>query len=124
MAESKSPGSVFDFNGHSEKSPGFIPFQINRLGQASECAPRAAGAQAPKFGIDVATGTRKDETMWPGAANKDPAAMALGRLGEPRAVSLGLLSAPYRSGPSRDWIKVKNPDSPAMIRAREHFARS
>jgi hypothetical protein len=33
------------------------------------------------------------------------------------------LSAPYRSGPSRDRIKVKNPDSPAMIRAREHFAR-
>jgi ATP-dependent DNA ligase len=29
------------------------------------------------------------------------------------------LSAPYRPGPSRDWIKVKNPDSPAMIRARE-----
>jgi bifunctional non-homologous end joining protein LigD len=29
------------------------------------------------------------------------------------------LSAPYRSGPCRDWIKVKNPDSPAMIRARE-----
>jgi bifunctional non-homologous end joining protein LigD len=33
------------------------------------------------------------------------------------------LTAPYKSGPSRDWIKVKNPDSPAMIRAREHFAR-
>ena len=33
------------------------------------------------------------------------------------------LKAPYRSGPSRDWIKVKNPDSPAMIRARDHFAR-
>ena len=29
------------------------------------------------------------------------------------------LSAPYRSGPSKDWIKVKNPDSAAMIRARE-----
>ena len=29
------------------------------------------------------------------------------------------LSAPYRSGPSRDWIKTKNPDSPAMQRARE-----
>jgi hypothetical protein len=29
------------------------------------------------------------------------------------------LSAPNRSGPSRDWLKVKNPDSPAMIRARE-----
>jgi ATP-dependent DNA ligase len=24
----------------------------------------------------------------------------------------------YRSGPSRDWIKVKNPDSAAMRRAR------
>jgi bifunctional non-homologous end joining protein LigD len=29
------------------------------------------------------------------------------------------LSAAYRSGPSRDWIKVKNPNSPAMVRARE-----
>jgi ATP-dependent DNA ligase len=29
------------------------------------------------------------------------------------------LSAPYRSGPSRDWIKVKNPDSPAMVQHRE-----
>jgi bifunctional non-homologous end joining protein LigD len=29
------------------------------------------------------------------------------------------LSAPYRSGPSPDWIKVKNPDSPAMVRHRE-----
>jgi ATP-dependent DNA ligase len=28
------------------------------------------------------------------------------------------LSAPYRSGPSRNWLKVKNPDSPAMQRAR------
>jgi ATP-dependent DNA ligase len=29
------------------------------------------------------------------------------------------LSAPYRSGRSRDWLKGKNPDSPAMIGARE-----
>jgi bifunctional non-homologous end joining protein LigD len=29
------------------------------------------------------------------------------------------LSAPYRSGPSRDWIKVKNLNSPAMMRHRE-----
>jgi bifunctional non-homologous end joining protein LigD len=43
-----------------------------------------------------------------------------------RACKLGLegivskrLSAPYRSGPSRDWLKVKNPDSPAMVRHRE-----
>jgi bifunctional non-homologous end joining protein LigD len=28
------------------------------------------------------------------------------------------LSAPYRSGPSRDWVKVKNPDCAAMQRAR------
>jgi bifunctional non-homologous end joining protein LigD len=33
------------------------------------------------------------------------------------------VTAPYKSGPSRDWIKVKNPDCPAMIRARDHFAR-
>jgi ATP-dependent DNA ligase len=33
------------------------------------------------------------------------------------------LTAPYKSGPSRDWIKVKNPNGPAMIRARDHFAR-
>jgi bifunctional non-homologous end joining protein LigD len=28
------------------------------------------------------------------------------------------LTASYRSGPSRDWLKVKNPASPAMRRAR------
>jgi hypothetical protein len=28
------------------------------------------------------------------------------------------LNAAHRSGPSRDWTKVKNPDSPAMRRAR------
>jgi bifunctional non-homologous end joining protein LigD len=27
------------------------------------------------------------------------------------------LDAPYRSGPSKTWIKVKNPKSPAVIRA-------
>jgi bifunctional non-homologous end joining protein LigD len=43
-----------------------------------------------------------------------------------QACSMGLegivskrLSAPYRSGRSRDWLKVKNPDSPAMVRARD-----
>jgi bifunctional non-homologous end joining protein LigD len=29
------------------------------------------------------------------------------------------LSAPYHSGPSRDWIKTKSPDSPAMRRVRD-----
>jgi ATP-dependent DNA ligase len=29
------------------------------------------------------------------------------------------MTAPYRSCPSRDWIKVKNPNSPAMARHRE-----
>jgi ATP-dependent DNA ligase len=36
-----------------------------------------------------------------------------------RAIVSKRLTTPYRSGPSRDWLKVKNPDSPAMIRARE-----
>jgi ATP-dependent DNA ligase len=33
------------------------------------------------------------------------------------------LSKPYQSGRTGHWLKVKNPDSPAMIRARHHFAR-
>jgi hypothetical protein len=32
----------------------------------------------------------------------------------------GIVSKRLRaSGPSRDWLKVKNPDSPAMVRHRE-----
>jgi ATP-dependent DNA ligase len=44
--------------------------------------------------------------------------MHASRLGLESIVSKQL-SAPYGSGPSRDWLKIKNPDSPAMIRARE-----
>ena len=29
------------------------------------------------------------------------------------------LSSPYRSGRSTDWLKIKNPDSPAIVRHRE-----
>jgi bifunctional non-homologous end joining protein LigD len=29
------------------------------------------------------------------------------------------LNAPYRSGPSKTWIKVKNPKAPAATRAIE-----
>jgi ATP-dependent DNA ligase len=29
------------------------------------------------------------------------------------------LVAPYRSGPCRDWLKAKNPDSPGMVRHLE-----
>jgi ATP-dependent DNA ligase len=29
------------------------------------------------------------------------------------------LSAPYRSGRSNEWLKIKNPNSPAMVRHRE-----
>ena len=29
------------------------------------------------------------------------------------------LTAPYRSGVSKDWLKLKNPGSPTMIRHRE-----
>jgi ATP-dependent DNA ligase len=29
------------------------------------------------------------------------------------------LTAPDRSGPSSDWIKLKNPESPAKLKARD-----
>ena len=32
------------------------------------------------------------------------------------------LSKPYHSGRSGHWLKIKNPDSPAMVRARDYFA--
>jgi len=51
---------------------------------------------------------------------------AAGELVFRQACAMGLecivskrLAAPYRSGPSGDWVKVKNPDSPAMVRHRE-----
>jgi bifunctional non-homologous end joining protein LigD len=51
---------------------------------------------------------------------------AMGALVFRQACAMGLegivskrLTAPYRSEPSRDWLKVQNPDSPAMTRARE-----
>jgi ATP-dependent DNA ligase len=31
------------------------------------------------------------------------------------------LSKPYQSGRSGNWLKIKNPDSPAMVRARNYF---
>jgi bifunctional non-homologous end joining protein LigD len=60
------------------------------------------------------TRTFDDHTDKDGAAIFLPAC----RIGLEGIVSKRL-SAPYRSGTTRDWIKVKNPDSPAMIRARE-----
>ena len=44
-------------------------------------------------------------------------ALALGavRVG----ILLQILSAAYRSGPTRTWIKVKNPDAPAATRAQD-----
>jgi bifunctional non-homologous end joining protein LigD len=32
------------------------------------------------------------------------------------------LTASYQSGPSRHWLKIKNPGSPAIVRARDYFA--
>jgi bifunctional non-homologous end joining protein LigD len=37
----------------------------------------------------------------------------------PEGIVSKRLTSPYRSGRSMDWIKVKNPDSPAMVRHRE-----
>jgi bifunctional non-homologous end joining protein LigD len=51
---------------------------------------------------------------------------AAGELVFRQACAMGLegivskrLAAPYRSGPSGDWIKIKNSDSPAMVRHRQ-----
>jgi bifunctional non-homologous end joining protein LigD len=65
--------------------------------------------QSPPVGIELNAHTDED-----GAAVFAQAC----RMGLEGIVSK-LLSAPYRSGPSRDWIKVKNPDSPAIVRVRE-----
>jgi ATP-dependent DNA ligase len=58
------------------------------------------------------------------------AASAIGAGGKPSATCdmmlEGLASkrcdSRYRAGPSRDWIKVKNPKSPAMNRAKDAFS--
>ena len=31
---------------------------------------------------------------------------------------------PYRLGPSKSWLKIKNPKHPAMMRVKEAFERS
>jgi ATP-dependent DNA ligase len=73
------------------------------------CPPRIVGGEAHRVGIVLSSHTDQDgATLFVQAC----------RMGLEGIVSKRL-SAPYRSGPSRDWIKVKNPDSPAMIRARE-----
>jgi ATP-dependent DNA ligase len=49
----------------------------------------------------------------------EPVLMAASQAALTEGILSAGLSAPYRSGPSRDWLKIKNPTSPAMIRARE-----
>ena len=41
---------------------------------------------------------------------------SLSLLGDQGIVSKKL-NAPYRSGPSRTWLKIKNPKAPAAMRA-------
>jgi ATP dependent DNA ligase domain len=86
---------------------------------STRCGPRACGTRGhrparwafgrPRLGIVLSAHTAEDgATIFRQAC----------KMGLEGIVSKRL-SAPYRSGPSKDWIKVKNPDSPAMIRARE-----
>jgi ATP-dependent DNA ligase len=76
------------------------------VGRAQGEAGEAAGAEA--LGIVFNEHTDEDDvTVFRHAC----------KLGLEGIVSKRL-SPPYRSGPSRDWIKVKNPDSPAMRRVR------
>ena len=59
---------------------------------------------------------------WPGAPGyeTDHTNRFLIKLGLEGIVSKKL-DAPYRSGPSKAWIKVKNPKAPAATRANGTF---
>jgi hypothetical protein len=74
-------------------------------------AGAAVGAQAGRDGLQRAYGR--------GRRHRVPACLFrhARKLGFEGIVSKRL-TAPSRSGPSRDWLKVKNQDSPAMRRAR------
>jgi bifunctional non-homologous end joining protein LigD len=61
-----------------------------------------------KRSLGIVLSQHTDEDIFPGVC----------RMGLESVVSKRL-SSPYRSGRSTDWLKIKNPDSPAMIRVRE-----
>jgi hypothetical protein len=64
-----------------------------------------------RFGLDWAS----SRTL-----NKEKMGNALGKYRSGKSLiesSQKKLNAPYQSGPSRTWIKVKNPKAPAVTRA-------
>jgi hypothetical protein len=78
--------------------------------QASPASTRSTGAWPRK----QAAGRRSDHLarLLAGVqVFRQACAMGLGGIVSKRLTAT-------KSGPSRDWIKVKNPDCPAMIRAR------
>jgi bifunctional non-homologous end joining protein LigD len=106
---------------------------LHRHGAVREAIPQAFDL-LELDGVDyrpLPLGERKKRLARLPAAGKGGIALeehtdAVGELVLGQACKMGLegivskrLSAPYRSGPSRDWLKVKNPDSPAMDWARE-----
>jgi hypothetical protein len=73
---------------------------------------RAPARAAAHQGRRIAGGASRDSCLDRGRSRRRVERM-MGLVG---IVSKRLIS-PYRSGSSRDWIKVKNPDSPARARA-------
>jgi len=90
---------------------------LNRRGL---CECRYSGDETRRRGPSRSASRRPQEAAGEAPGQADGAAIfqQACRMGLEGIVSKRL-SAPYRSGPSRDWFKIKNPDSPAMIRARE-----
>jgi bifunctional non-homologous end joining protein LigD len=64
----------------------------------------------------IASGRRGIQYVEHTEGDGDKMFEAVCRLGLEGVVSKKL-NAPYRSGPSKAWIKVKNPNSPAATRA-------
>jgi bifunctional non-homologous end joining protein LigD len=94
------------------------PSEAQRQGSSIVAARRAQGEAGAAAGAGAGRHCVQEHTDEDGAVVFRHAC----KMGLEGIVSKRL-GAPYRSGPSRDWLRVKNPDSPAMRRAREHFAR-
>jgi hypothetical protein len=101
--------------------PHILPVSRWRLFSFKYFAGAAATASSTRHGrAAVGTGRRLGIVLSDDRTEEDGATIFR------QACVMGLegivskrLTAPYPSGPSRDWLKVKNPNCPAMIRARE-----
>ena len=126
-----------------------LAFALPGLAQTAPNQGAVAGNQSPANSKQAArTNPNADAQFATHVAQANMAEVALGKLAQEKAQSddikkfaqkmvdehtkaeqdlEGIVaerrSSIYRPGQRGRWIKVKNPDSPAMIRARHHFAR-